>query len=324
MNILITSASRKVSLVRAFQQALSQEKEGKVVAVDTSPLSPALYFADEHYLVPPSDNPKFLAVMLQLCEKLKIGLLVPTRDEELPFFAENKNKFSNIGTYAMVPSFDTVRTCQDKKLFINFCQENGFAIPKSYENKNLSDDVKFPLFVKPRTGKGGRQAVRVNSKQKLELILKDMADAILQELVRAPEYTIDLFADFSSKVISVIPRERIRIFGGESFVSRTHKNPKLTQESVRLAKKLKLTGHNTIQCFLDNDIVKFIEVNPRFGGAAHLGFAAGASTPLFLVKLLKGETVEPRIGEFKDNYIMLRYTEDLFLDTTALSNRKFP
>lgn len=324
MNILITSASHKVSQVRAFQQALAQEGGGKVVAVDADPLAPALYLADEHYIVPPSHKAEFLAVMLRLCEQLDIKLLIPTRDEELPFFAEHKGKFADVGTLVMVSDSATVRVCQDKKLFMKFCQDNGFATPKSYESVDLPVHIEFPLFVKPLHGKGGHQATRINSKEELELILKQMPDAIIQEFVQAPEYTIDLFADFSGRVISVVPRERIYIFGGESFVSRTSKNPALIQEAIRLATELQLIGHNTIQCFLDDNIVKFIEVNPRFGGAAHLGFAAGAPTPLFLIKLLKGETLEPRIGEFKDNYIMLRYTEDLFLDTESLANRIFP
>ena len=324
MNILITSASRKVSLVRAFQQALAREGGGKVIAVDENPLAAALYFADEHHLVPPSHRPEFLSVMLRLCEQLNIKLLVPTRDEELPFFAEHKEKFESVGTRIMVSAPDAIRICQDKRLFIKFCQESGFAVPKSYSGVDLNVNLVFPLFVKPRQGKGGWQTSCINSKEELEMVLEQMPDAVVQEFTDAPEYTIDLFANFSGDVISVVPRERIYVFGGESFISRTSKNLALIQEAIRLATKLQLIGHNTIQCFLDDSIIKFIEVNPRFGGAAHLGFAAGAPTPLFLVKLLKGETLEPRIGQFKDNYFMLRYADDLFLDEESLTNRVFP
>ena len=52
MNILITSASRKVALVKAFQLALSKESEGKVIAADASPESAALYFTDKYYITP--------------------------------------------------------------------------------------------------------------------------------------------------------------------------------------------------------------------------------------------------------------------------------
>lgn len=324
MNILITSISREVSLVRAFQQALAQEGGGKVIAVDMSPLAPALYLADEYYLVPPSHKTEFLTVMLRLCEQLDVKLLVSPRDEELPFFAEHKEKFASVGTFVMVSDPAAIRICQDKKLFVKFCRENGFAIPKSYDGLDLPIDVEFPLFVKPRYGKGGRQAASINSREELEMVLEQMPDALVQEFVRAAEYTIDLFADFSGRVISVVPRERIHIVGGESYVTKTSKNPVLIQEATRLAEKLRLIGHNTIQCFYDDNIVKFTEINPRFGGAAHLGFAAGAPTPLYLIKLLKGETLQPRIGQFKDNYVMLRYTEDLFLDAESLTNRMFP
>ena len=302
---------------------MAQEGGGKVIAVDSSPLAPALYFADEHYLLPPSDNPEFLKLLLRLCQHLNIDLLIPTRDEELIIFADRKKKFTDVGTFVMVSDTATVSICQDKKLFIKFCQENGFMTPKSYDVLDLPANIQFPLFIKPRFGKGTLRAITVNSKEELELIEKQMPDAIIQEFVQNREYTIDLFSDFSGRVISVVPRERIHIFSGESFVSQTSKNPALIEEAIRLSIKLRLIGHNTIQCFLDGAMIKLIEVNPRFGGGAHLGFAAGVPTPLFLVRLLKGETLEPRIGEFQDNYVMLRYTDDLFLDAKLLASRKF-
>ncbi len=322
MNVLITSASRKVSLVRTFQFALKTEGGGKVFAVDASHLSPALYIADDHYLIPRSDEPEFLDVIMKLCRSLKVDLLIPTRDEELPVFARSKERFAEIGTRVMVAEEEAVEICQDKKQFIQFCQKNGFATPQSYDKRNLNES-KFPVFIKPRCGKGGKQTSRVNSSKELDIVLKNMPDAIIQEYVQAPEYTIDLFADFSGRVISVVPRERIYVVSGESFISKTSKNPLLIEESIRIANGLRLVGHNTIQCFLDNGNVKFIEINPRFGGAANLGFAAGAMTPLFLIKLLKGEALRPRIGDFKDNYVMMRYTEDLFFPANDLTRREF-
>jgi carbamoyl-phosphate synthase large subunit len=320
VDILITSASRKVSLVRAFQAALACEGGGRVIAVDVSPLAPALYFADEHYLVPSTDQPEFLEIMLRFCEQRKVKLVIPTRDEDVAFFAEHKNKFENSGTVVMVPELSTVKLCQDKALFVKFCEAEGFAVPKTYPSTTVFRDAMFPLFVKPRQGKGGKLALRVNSKTELEYVLREIPDAIVQEFVSALEYTVDFFTDFSGRAISVVPRERVYVFGGESFIGRTSRNDTLIQEAIRLGAKLHLVGHNTIQCFLEGGKVKFTEVNPRFGGGASLGFAAGSSTPVLLVKLIKGERLSPRIGEFTDTYFMLRYPEDLFLDAGSLAS----
>ncbi|MBC7261122.1 MAG: ATP-grasp domain-containing protein, partial [Chloroflexi bacterium] len=179
--------------------------------------------------------------------------------------------------------------------------------------------TEFPVFVKERFGKGSKWAFRVEFQQDLDYLLLRLNEPIIQEYVEAPEYTVDLFADFSGRVLTVVPRERLSIFGGESFIGRTCKNWDIIHEAIRLARALRLIGHNTIQCFWHEGRVKFIEVNPRYGGAASLAFAAGAFTPRLLLRLVMGKEVKPAIGEFEDGYLMLRYTEDLFLDEQGVN-----
>jgi carbamoyl-phosphate synthase large subunit len=312
MNVLILSASRKVSLVQAFQKALAEEGGGKVLAADAGPLAPALYLADGYALVPRSDDPRFLDETLELCERRQISLLVPTRDEELPLFAEQRERFARHGITVMVSSPEAVRVCQDKRAFLGACREHGLSCPVTYEGRPPQDA--FPVFVKPRSGKSSHGVRRVSSAGELAALLQEQPDLLVQECLPWPEYTIDAFADFSGRVVSVVPRERILVVAGESYVSRTRKAPQLIEEGARLVRALGLIGHVTIQCFYDGRTVKFIEVNPRFGGAANLGFAAGVPTPRFLVRLLLGRPVEPCIGEFRDRHLMLRYTQDIFLD----------
>jgi carbamoyl-phosphate synthase large subunit len=318
MNVLITSASRKVGLIKAFQHALSINGGGEVIAADINPLSPTLYIADDYQLVPKSDNPEFIDTIIDICERLHVKLVIPTRDEELPLFAVNKEKFNDIGTVVMVSDPDTIEVCQDKELFTSFCQKNNFNIPLTYTNfEDLVEDD-FPLFVKPKHGKGGLQAFKVNNLMEFKLIMNFVDDPVIQEFIDAREYTVDLFSDFEGNVISAVPRERISVWGGESLVTKTFKNPVIMGETVRLAMDLNLMGHNTIQCFFSEGIVKFIEVNPRFGGAARLSFAAGAHSPGFLLKLVKGEFLSPRLGDFKDGYIALRFVEDMFIDEDSI------
>lgn len=319
MNVLITSASRKVSLVRAFQEAVAETGGGQVLAVDVSHLAAALYFADAHFLVPRSDDEAFLPHLLNLCQREEVDLLIPTRDEELPFFAEHRQAFEEVGTRVMVPSPEAVAISQDKRRFAEFASANGFKTPALI---TAVDPKAFPVFVRPRRGKGSRRTRVAHSPTELENALADLeGDGVVQEYVDAPEFTVDLFADFQGRVLSVVPRRRLVIFGGESFVGRTVKHPLIRDQAIGLAEKIGLVGHNTIQCFLRDADVLFIEVNPRYGGGAHLGFAAGAPTPLFLLKLLQGERLEARLDDWKEGYHMLRYTEDLFLEEGSLAGK---
>lgn len=315
-NILITSASRKVSLVRNFKKALSNK--GKIIAADINPESPALYFADDYLIVPRSDDPNFINFIVDFCKNNSIKLIIPTRDEELPLFSKNKGIFDDIGVKIMVSNVETIELCQDKEKFINFCKNNGFGIPKTYDDVNSIVEEDFPLFLKPVVGKSGVDTFRVDSLDNLIEIVSKENDFIVQECVETPEYTIDLFADFEGNVISAVPRQRVNVWGGESLVTKTVKNELIINESVRLAEKLKLKGHNTIQCFFDGKYIKFIEVNPRFGGAASISFEAGANSAKFLIKLLNGDKLKPQIGDFKDNLVSLRFVEDYFIDGNDL------
>jgi carbamoyl-phosphate synthase large subunit len=308
VNVLITSASRKVGLVRAFQAALACTGGGKVVAVDSNPLSPALLFADAHAVVPRGDSADFLPTIRALCTRHEVGLLVPTRDEELPVFAAQKSSLAAQGVVALVSSSESVRICQDKRAFLDFCDREGFATPRTWGADERPPAKAFPVFAKPRFGKGGRGTAAVATPQELDFLLASHPDTIVQELVTAQEFTIDLFADLSGRIVSVVPRERTRVFGGESFVSRTVKSGRLIDEATAVARALSLVGHNTIQCFFDGSAPKLVEVNPRYGGAANLGFAAGAPTPEFAVRAALGEKLEPHVGEFTDDLVMLRYT----------------
>jgi len=310
-NILITSASRKVSLVRNFKKALNGE--GKIIAADINPESPALYFADDYIIVPRSDNPDFINYICELCKKENIKLIIPTRDEELILFSKNKEIFNNLGIKVMVSDVETIEICQNKLKFIDFCNTNGFNVPKTYDGIEAINESDFPLFLKPVVGKSSADTFKVDSITRLNKILSKDNDFIIQEFVDCQEYTIDLFADFKGNVISAVPRQRVYVWGGESLITKTVKNEKIISETVRLAEELNLKGHNTIQCFFDGETVKFIEINPRFGGAASISFEAGANTAEFLIKILKNEKLEPKIGEFKDNLVSLRFVEDYFI-----------
>ena len=315
MNALITSASRKVTLIRAFQDALDREGGGDVIAVDASKHSAALYEADAYEIAPYGLGDEFARFIRNVVSKYNVSIIIPTRDEELPFFAARQDEFNESGVKVMVPSRRSVEICQDKLRFIKYCTANGFQVPKVFETSELETLDTFPVFVRGRLGKGSEDARRVETRKELEVAYDQIDNPVVQEYVDAPEFTIDLFANFDGEVISVVPRERVRVFGGESFVGRTVRDDQMIKHSAELSESVGLVGHNTFQCFQrDSGDIQFIEINPRYGGGASLGFAAGAFTPRYLVRLFRDKSVPSRVGDFAEGRTMLRYTRDLFLD----------
>ncbi len=315
VNVLITSVSKKVWLVQAFKNALKQAKlVGNIVSVDSDPLSAGLYVSDKHYLVPPSGDKAFITKIIDICRKENIKLIIPTRDEELLEFSERKEEFKEHGIEIMVSDKKIIDICRDKYKFFQFLKVNNIPTPNTILPKQVNDsNMVYPVIIKSRRGSGSKDLFKAKNEKELKFFINYIDDPIIQNYIDGKEYTVDLFSNFQKKTLSVVVRERIEAFHGESYKGKTVKDMDIIRGAKNVAEKLGTIGHITLQFIKNDSVIKLIEINPRFGGGAALGIKAGSNTPLFLLQLISGEKIEPQIGNFKEDLLMLRYTDDLFI-----------
>lgn len=294
-NVLILSAGRRVELVNCFKVARDRlGVNGKVYAADMSSTAPALYFADDYFIIPRISSETYIDTIIRLCRENRIALIVPTIDTELCKLAENKEKIeSESGAKVMVSDYEAVAVCCDKNKTARYFAEHGFDFPRVVtENDILTKNYKFPLFVKPENGSSSINAFRVNNEQELEFFMKYIERPILQECVVGTEYTVDCFSDFDGNVISIVPRVRLVTRSGEILKGKTDKNRKIIDNVTELVKMFGFIGQTTVQCFLcDDGKIRYIEINPRFGGGAPMSINAGADSCEYLYRLLRGETL---------------------------------
>lgn len=133
MRVLITSAGKKVRLVREFQKA-----GAFVIAQDLDPTSPACLIADK---VADNDN--------------ELDLIIPTRDAELKMFCSTPK--------ALVSSKYTLDMCQDKSEFARFCRRHGFKIPVTGV---------YEMICKPRSGSGSRGIIYIDRSYVCQEVIK--------------------------------------------------------------------------------------------------------------------------------------------------------
>jgi len=79
-----------------------------------------------------------------------------------------------------------------------------------------------------------------------------------------------------------------------------------------VAARLGARGPITLQAFLTARGPVLIEDNPRFGGGFPLAYAAGGHYPEWLLALLAGERIEPRLGAYQKGLYMTRYNVEYF------------
>jgi carbamoyl-phosphate synthase large subunit len=319
VNVLITAASRRVPLIQAFAQALKRLGfGGNVVTTDMNKMSPGLYFGSKHYIVPLTTDPQYIPIIKSICFRERIHLLIPTIDDELPLFGRYKDDFKAMGIQVAVSSENTGLVCNDKWQTSRFLLEKSIPFARTWLPAELNFALlQYPLFLKPRAGRGSVGAFQINNEREMRFFLDYVPDPIVQEFLYGKEFTIDLLADFNGRVISVVPRERIVVRSGVTDRGQTLNHSGMIQLAVRTAKALDIRGPANIQAKLNNGTATLFEVNPRFSGGIPLTIAAGADFPSWLIEMCSGRLVRPCIGKFTDRLIMACYESAIFFQDDA-------
>lgn len=317
-DVLVTAGSRRVALVQAFQRAVRQSGRGSVIVTDVNPLSPTVYVADRSYPVPLSTSPDYLDEILRICSIERVGLVVPTIDDELEVFAAGADRFASAGIVLAVSPASTVRAANDKLVTSSSLRARGVAAAETWLPADVPPDATFPLFVKPRFGRGGVGAHTVRNRAELEFFGQYVADPVVQPYLDGPEFTIDLFCDFGGRALSVVPRERIVVRAGVVDRGRTSKNPLLIDLALDCAAALRFHGAVNLQCRVVAGQPVIFEINPRFSGGIPLTIAAGADFPAMLVALARGREVPPSIGRFTDALWMTSFESSVFVRSEAI------
>ncbi|MDY3959640.1 ATP-grasp domain-containing protein [Romboutsia timonensis] len=317
INVLILSAGRRVELVNCFKDARdSLGIKGNVVACDLSNTAPAIYHADKNYLVSRILDDNYIPEIVDICKKEDIHLIVPTIDTELYKLAEAREYIeSNTSAKVLVSDMSVVKICRDKYNTQAFFEENGFNMPRLIDEEVIKNkDYKFPLFIKPLNGSSSINTFKVNNEKELEFFLEYVPEPIVQDFMEGEEYTIDAFVDFEHNPITIVPRQRLATRGGEVLKGLVKKDREIIETIKNVIKVLKPIGHITIQCMKTNEGIKFIEINPRFGGGAPISIKAGANSPMNLYRLLLGEKLEYS-EEYEDGLLASRHDWAVFINS---------
>ena len=138
MNILVTSAGRRVSLIRGFMDA-AKDRDAKtgdpasatrVYTADLRPdLSAACQVSDGSFPLPHVRSEDCPAALLKLCRAEQIRVVVPTIDTELLVLSTLRDELSNHGMELLVSDPGLITVCRDKRLTAEFFGRHGLATP---------------------------------------------------------------------------------------------------------------------------------------------------------------------------------------------------
>ncbi|MBC2605770.1 ATP-grasp domain-containing protein [Pelagicoccus albus] len=312
-NLLLLSGGSKVATSRIAKAAV--RKRGATLHIsDTTPNVPTSHVADQFTVLPPSENENWAESLAHLCEKNKIGLIIPTRHSELLHLAQAADLLRQAGTEVSLSGESTLKLCIDKLDTYQFLLKNGFPCPATYPSPARLNwkELNPPFIAKPANGFSSQGFLQIEKEEDLKQVPSDW---LIQTKVTGVEFTTNLYIDKKGEVACAIPHQRLSVESGEVVYARTRRIPKLIDLCVEVANKLPdAKGIINIQAFLDEatDKIEIIEINPRIGGGYPLCDAAQGHYIEWLCQEHLHQKSIPSFDNWTDKLTMQRYREAIF------------
>lgn len=316
MNILITSAGRRVSLVKAFQKELKALiPDGKVMTTDYNiQMSAACQVSDKAVKLPLIDDKDYINLLVETCLKNNIKMIVPTIDTELLLLAKNSKMLIKKGIIPIISSKEFVEVCRDKRAMNSFFIKHNIDVAKEFSKY----DYTLPLFIKPLNGSRSVDTFIINKHEELTEYHFKNANLIFLEYLDHndfEEFTCDLFYDRHNNLKCVVPRKRIEIRDGEVNKGITDKNELIAYIKEHLAHIDGAIGCLTSQFFKHkhNGKIYGIEVNARFGGGFPLSYLSGANYVKWIIEEYFFDKDMDFYSDWEDKLLMLRYDDEILV-----------
>ncbi len=309
--ILVTGAGgpSAVTIMRAMDG-----EPVDMLAGDLDPYAAGLYLVDasRRFLLPRGDDPAFAATLLELCERERVDVAIPTVDTELLPLALRRDAFAAAGTTLIVATERTLRACLDKAVLAQLC-DPLVRVPTTTIVDAAFDPAAIPLpaIVKPRSGSGSRGIRLVERVEDLEALVRD-GTLLVQEHLPGPEFSLDVIARADGHVAGVVPRERLKVDSGIAVTGRTLHDERLETFARKVSQAIGLTTVANVQVKQDAaGEPALLEVNPRFPGTMPLTIAAGIDMPKLAIGEALGTPIPDGPLPFRD-IAMVRYFQERF------------
>ena len=317
------------------------ERNIRIVGTDMNYDETILQMVDAFYQVPKALDPNYIPRVLEICDKEKVDILLPTMSAELIPIIENMAEFDSRGIKVSVSNRRSIEICNNKLRFYQFMKDNGLPMVDFYE-ANSVEEVKEafkkldypnkPVCMKALELSGSRgirivdpsksrfdilfgekpNSVYISYEELIEILSEKekMPKVCVMEAMTGSEFSIDLVADHG-KVLYMCGRQSNTIIASIPQTATLFKDErayKICEDVVRL---LEIDGQADFDFRYDKDGNPILmEVNPRIAATMKIFKEGGMNLVYLRIKQLLGEEL-PEI-DVKYGVKLVRRYIDMF------------
>lgn len=318
--ITCVGCSPSASIVKSLKN--SKKYNYNLIGIDTQEITVGNFICDIYKKSPYiNEVKKYWCFIKSLIIEYNIKYIFVTHHYELEAWSLKKKELEKEFIIKIFHNdFEFVNIMNSKINTYNFCLKHNINVPKVYSHEDicLSNNIKYPIIIKDNTGAGSTDIKIFNNQSDYFEYIKSSKrkNIIIQQFIKGDEYTVDCLSNEKKEVLCVIPKKRLVVKGGASFLSQTENNKDIINYVTNLMIKSKNKYCVNVQVIVEdntNDIY-LVEVNPKWATSFPLSVEAGVNLPEILIELQENpNNYENKIFLFKDKLIMLRHFTEYYI-----------
>ena len=296
------------------------ERKVRIVGTDMNYDETILQMVDAFYQVPKAKDPSYCDVVLDICEKEKVDIILPTMSAELIPLLDNLNRFEEKGIIVSISNRHSIEVTNNKLNFYKFMRENNLPMVDFYQVNSVEDikeafkKLDYPnksVCVKALESSGSRgirivdpsksrydiffnekpNSFYISYEELIEILSEkeEIPEMVVMEAIPGEEFSVDLVADHG-KVLYMGARQSNTIIASIPQTATLFEDKeayKICEDVVRL---LEIDGNADFDFKYDKDHHPILmEVNPRIAATMAIFKAGGMNLPYLRIKQLLGE-----------------------------------
>lgn len=318
MNLLITSIGKHAKIVTEFKKL---NPSVRIITTSNSSSVAGAHFSDKNYVISNVESKSYLEELLDICDQEKINSVTTMLDIETEILSRHRDEFDSRGINLLTPSNNSAKICLDKYEFFKYVDSHNLNTILTFDNISDFHDalnkkqISFPVFVKPRSGRGSVGAEKVLDIETLESIIKTDDSLIIQEFIDGVDIDVDVYVDtISHKAVSMFAKEKIKKGIGGASQTRSYKDKSLFDLIKNTVDIFEFNGPVNIDVFLKGGEYYLTEINPRLGATYIHSIGAGVNFIPFIENNYQGEINNEELPNYALNSIMLTYNSAIIID----------
>jgi len=298
----------------------------RLVGLSYDALDPGVYaagLADDIFLLsyPSSGTDAYLSRLRYIQEQVRIDVIIPTLDAELPALIALEPELRRLGISVFLPSREQF-DMRGKGNLPALGRRAGVTVPASAvistadELARAHEKVPYPFFVK---GPFYGATLASNLDQARAAYHHAVAawggPIIVQTMVRGEETNLVGIGDGAGGLLGAVAMKKLAVTEkGKGWAGITVRDPELAAVAERLVAATRWRGPFEVETLRDESgRHHLIEINPRFPAWVHLATSAGVNLPRAVVDLALARH-PPAPGSCQPGKLFVRISWDQIVD----------